>query len=179
MRVGNSAGRAVDKRAGDITSITSMRKRTMLRGRWSIGLAFALLAVALWGSGQAAAEELKIGVIAPLSGPGAGWGLALRGGAELAAEDMNAQGGLEVAGTKYKVVVIAYDDKYQAQGGADAANRLVFLDKVKFIVGPMGSAVGLAAQEFTEPNKVILIGDSFSTKLLSPKKPYTFRTTMT
>ena len=145
------------------------------------GLVFCLFLVLVWGNGQSIAQttELKIGVIAPLSGPGAGWGLALRAGAELAADDVNAQGGLEVAGKKYKIVVIAYDDKYQAQGGADAANRLVFMDKVKFIVGPMGSAVGLAAQEFTEPNKVILIGDSFTTKLLSAKKPYTFRTTMT
>jgi branched-chain amino acid transport system substrate-binding protein len=148
------------------------------RNTW-LGLACGLLAVVLWGSGPAVAEDLKIGVIAPLSGPGAGWGLALRAGAELAAEDVNAKGGLEVAGKKYKVSVIAYDDKYQAQGGADAANRLVFLDKVKYIVGPMGSAPGLAAQEFTEPNKIILIGDSFTTKLLGPKKLYTFRTTMT
>jgi hypothetical protein len=84
----------------------------------------------------------------PFPATGAGWGLALRAGAELASDDTNAKGGLEVAGKKYKISVIPYDDKYQGQAAADAANRLIFMDKVKFIIGPMGSAAGLAAQEF-------------------------------
>jgi branched-chain amino acid transport system substrate-binding protein len=126
-----------------------------------------------------AQEILKLGVIAPLSGTGAGWGLALRAGAELAADDTNAKGGLDVGGIKYKIVVIPYDDKYQGQAAADAANRLIFMDKVKFIIGPMGSAAGLAAQEITEANKVLFVGNSFTTKFLSPKKLYSFRTTMT
>ena len=37
-----------------------------------------------------------------LSGAGAAWGQALLYGAELAADDVNAQGGLEVGGKKYK-----------------------------------------------------------------------------
>ncbi|HYB21588.1 MAG TPA: ABC transporter substrate-binding protein [Thermodesulfobacteriota bacterium] len=139
-----------------------------------------LLVILAGGIGQALGQEaMKLGVIAPLSGSGAGWGLALRAGAELASDDTNAQGGLEVAGKKYKIEVIPYDDKYQGQAGADAANRLIFMDKVKFIIGPMGSAAGLAAQEITEANKVLFVGNSFTTKFLGPKKLYSFRTTMT
>ncbi|MGE5253905.1 MAG: ABC transporter substrate-binding protein, partial [Planctomycetaceae bacterium] len=142
--------------------------------------ALCLLVVFLCGMGQAWAQDvLKLGVIAPLSGTGAGWGLALRAGAELASDDTNAKGGLEVAGKKYKISVIPYDDKYQGQAAADAANRLVFMDKVKFIIGPMGSAAGLAAQEITEANKVLFVGNSFTTKFLGAKKGYSFRTTMT
>jgi branched-chain amino acid transport system substrate-binding protein len=132
-----------------------------------------------YGQGFSADSVMKLGVIAPLSGSGAGWGLALRAGAELASDDTNAKGGLEVAGTKYKIEVIPYDDKYQGQAAADAANRLIFMDKVKFIIGPMGSAAGLAAQEITEANKVLFVGNSFTTKFLSPKTLYSFRTTMT
>jgi len=148
----------------------------------SVKRLICLLLVLGWVAGRPAAqtaEVLKIGVIAPLSGTGAGWGLALRAGAEMAADDVNAQGGLEVAGKKYKITVIPYDDQYKGALAADAANRLIFMDKVKFIVGPMGSAAGLAAQEITEANKVLFVGNSFTTKFLGPQKPYSFRVTMT
>jgi branched-chain amino acid transport system substrate-binding protein len=143
-------------------------------------LGAGLLVILLLGFSQAPAQEsMKLGVIAPLSGTGAGWGLALRAGAELASDDTNAKGGLVVAGKKYKIEVIPYDDKYQGQAAADAANRLIFMDKVKFVIGPMGSAAGLAAQEITEANKVLFVGNSFTTKFLGAKKLYSFRTTMT
>lgn len=152
----------------------------MRRKKWMVW-AVCLSVFLLMGYGQAFSADtaMKLGVIAPLSGSGAGWGLALRAGAELASDDTNAKGGLEVAGTKYKIEVIPYDDKYQGQAAADAANRLIFMDKVKFIIGPMGSAAGLAAQEITEANKVLFVGNSFTTKFLSPKTLYSFRTTMT
>jgi branched-chain amino acid transport system substrate-binding protein len=43
----------------------------------------------------------------------------------------------------------------------------------------MGSAAGLAAQEIIEANKVLFVGNSFTTKFLGPKKLFSFRTTMT
>ncbi|MGA2465300.1 MAG: ABC transporter substrate-binding protein [Thermodesulfobacteriota bacterium] len=145
-----------------------------------MSLFFGVLMIFVMDMGQASAQDvMKLGVIAPLSGTGAGWGLALRAGAELASDDTNAKGGLEVAGKKYKIEVIPYDDKYQGQAAADAANRLIFMDKVKFVIGPMGSAAGLAAQEITEANKVLFVGNSFTTKFLGAKKLYSFRTTMT
>jgi branched-chain amino acid transport system substrate-binding protein len=154
----------------------------MFSMRKSMGLWIFLFCAVWWVAGPTAAqaqEVMKLGVIAPLSGTGAGWGLALRAGAELAADDVNAKGGLDVGGKKYKITVIPYDDHYKGADAADAANRLVFMDKVKFIIGPMGSAAGLAAQEITEANKVLFVGDSFTTKYLGPKKLYSFRVTMT
>lgn len=137
------------------------------------GLMVCLFAVLVLGIGNTSAQEvLKIGVIAPLSGTGAGWGLALRAGAELAADDINAQGGLDVGGKKYKLIVIPYDDQYKGPVAADIANRLVFMDKVRYIIGPMGSAAGLAAQEITEANKVLFVGDSFTPKFLVPRSSF-------
>nr|WP_319016857.1 ABC transporter substrate-binding protein [Diaphorobacter aerolatus] len=87
-----------------------------------------------------AQEELKIGAIVTLSGAGAAWGQAMLYATELAADDVNAKGGLDVGGKKYKVKVVPYDDKYQAGEAVTAANRLVFEDKVKYVIGPVGSA---------------------------------------
>ena len=58
-----------------------------------------------------AQETLKIGAHVTLSGPGAAWGQAMKNAAELAADRVNAAGGLDVGGKKYKVAIVAYDDK--------------------------------------------------------------------
>jgi len=136
------------------------------------------LALALPGAAMAQ-ETLKIGALVTLSGAGAAWGQALLYGAELAAEDVNGKGGLEVGGKKYRVQVIPYDDKYQAAEAVTAANRLISDDKVKYIIGPMGSAPALAVQPLTEREKVIIMTLGFTNKALSPEKPYSFRPNLT
>jgi len=139
-----------------------------------------LAPVALMLPGMLMAQEtLKIGALVTLSGAGAAWGQALLYGAELAADDVNAQGGLEVGGKKYKIEVIPYDDKYQAAEAVTAANRLISDDKVRYLIGPMGSAPALAVQPLTEREKVIIMTLGFTNKALSPNKPYSFRPNLT
>ena len=139
----------------------------------------ALLAALAVPFSVAAQETLKIGALVTISGAGAAWGNGMKNAAELAADEVNAKGGLEVGGKKYKVNVIAYDDKYQANEAVTVANRLVFEDKVKFIIGPVGSAAVLAIQPITEKNKVIVLTLGFTSKALGADKPYTFRPNVT
>src|SRR5690606_39000095 len=113
------------------------------------------------------------------SGAGAAWGQGMQHAAELAADDANAQGGLEVAGKRYKVEVIPYDDKYQANEAVTVANRLVFEDRVKYIIGPVGSAPALAIQPITERNVVIGMILGVTPKALGPDKPHTCRPSVT
>ncbi len=134
---------------------------------------------AVMAQGALAQETLKIGALVTLSGPGAAWGQGMKNAAELAADKVNATGGLEVAGKKYKVEVIPYDDKYQANEAVTVANRLVFEDKVKYIIGPVGSAAVVAIQPITEKNKVIVMTLGFTPKALGPDKLYTFRPNVT
>ena len=149
---------------------------------------FILIAVFLiafqliWGLGfssGAGAKELKIAVITALSGSGANWGRGILHGAELAADDVNATGGLLGGGEKYTITLIPYDDKYTAQGGAAAVHKAVFSDKVKIIIGSISSASVLAMQEVTEKNKILIMADSWAREPISPQKPYTFRPFMT
>jgi branched-chain amino acid transport system substrate-binding protein len=118
---------------------------------------------------------LKLGVLATLSGAGTAWGIAMQGAAELAAEDVNSKGGLEVGGKKYKVEVVAYDDHYKAADALTAFNRLVFDDGIKFVVGPLGSAPALALLPVSTENKVITMTMAFTPKALSPEYKYSFR----
>ncbi len=112
------------------------------------------VAMMLGAAGGATAQEvLKIGGVGPLSGGGTAWGLAAQRGMELAIEDLNAAGGIKVAGTVYKLQLIMYDDQYTGQGGKAAAERLVNQDKVKFIIGPVGSPPALGLDQRDQPGQ--------------------------
>lgn len=137
-------------------------------------LAGAALA-ALVAAPAVAQDTLKIGALVTLSGPGASWGQSMAGAAKLAAEDVNEKGGLKVGDKTYHVEVIEYDDGYKANEAVTAANRLVFEDGVKYIIGTVGSAPILAIQPITEKNGVITMTLAFTSKALDPEKPYTFR----
>jgi branched-chain amino acid transport system substrate-binding protein len=138
-----------------------------------VRIAVAACAIAL--SSQAAADTLKLGVLATMSGAGTAWGVSMQGAAELAADDVNSKGGLQVGGKTYKIEVVVYDDHYKAADALTAVNRLVFDDEIRFVVGPLGSAPSLAVLPVTTENKVITMTMAFTPKALSPDFPYSFR----
>jgi branched-chain amino acid transport system substrate-binding protein len=123
----------------------------------------------------AQAQDIRLGVHTTLSGPASAWGASMLGAAELAAEDVNAKGGLEVAGKKHKVVITSYDDNYKANDAVTAMNRLISDDKIRFVVGPLGSAPALAVLPMTSEAKVITMTMAFTPKALSKDFPYSFR----
>jgi len=143
-----------------------------MRGFLKVALLSSVFAVSSY---SASAQTLKIGVLATISGAGTAWGIAMQGAAELAAEDVNAKGGLEVGGKKYKIEVVTYDDHYKAADALTAFNRLVFDDGIKFVVGPLGSAPALAVLPVSTENKVITMTMAFTPKALSPDYAYSFR----
>ncbi len=145
----------------------------------SIALGTAGIAGLLFGQNVFAQETLKIGALVTLSGPASAWGLAMKNAAELAADKVNAEGGLEVGGKKYKIEIVPYDDKYQANEAMTVSNRLVFEDKVKFVVGPLGSAPAVAILPIMQKNKVITTTMAFTPKALGKDMPYSFRVVAT
>jgi len=142
-----------------------------------LGAVFAAaLMVAGPGSGQAQ-ETLKIGGVGPLSGGGTAWGLAAQRGMEIAIEEINAAGGVKAEGKTYKLQLVMYDDQYTGAGGKAAAERLVNQDKVKFIIGPVGSPPALGVISVTNPAKVIALTNGYAPQILKndTKDPYNFR----
>ncbi len=125
------------------------------------------------------AEELKIGAIATATGPGTQWGRAVLHGAEIAADDVNKAGGLKVKGRNYTIKVISYDDEYTGKGGLSAATRLIFEDKVKFIIGPIGTAPRMAIKDLTEKNRIVSMVGSYSRKALDKDSSFAFRVFVT
>jgi branched-chain amino acid transport system substrate-binding protein len=136
----------------------------------------ALAAALMLGAAAAATAQdiVKIGGIGPLSGGGTAWGLAAQRGMELAIEDLNAAGGVKAAGRAYRLELIMYDDQYTGQGGKAAAERLVNQDKVKFIIGPVGSPPALGVISVTNPAKVIALTDGYAPQILKNDTPDPF-----
>jgi len=95
---------------------------------------------------------------------------------EMEAALVNEKGGLNIQGQRYNIEMIVYDHKYTADGGRAAGERLVFQDKVKFIVNPYGIAPCLAMLEVAEPNKIPFFHGAAGVKLLDPKFKYAVHT---
>src|SRR5271166_6982842 len=89
------------------------------RTRGLAGLALAVFAAA--GLCGAAAAEVRLGIGAPITGPDATFGAQLRMGAEQAAADINAAGG--VLGQKISIEV--GDDAADPKQGVSVANKFV------------------------------------------------------
>ncbi len=140
-------------------------------------LATLALAAALFGGAAVQAEDktLTIGLLGPLSGGAASYGVELMRGAELRVEEINKAGGLKVGADTYRIKLVSYDHKAQAADTATATNKLVFQDKVKYIIGNAVGATCNAAQTITEPNKVMFAFVCWGTNNLAPEKPYSFR----
>lgn len=140
-------------------------------------LAILAFAAALSGGGAIQAEDktLTIGLLGPLSGGAASYGVELMRGAELRVEEINKGGGLKVGADAYRIKLVSYDHKAQAADTATATNKLIFQDKVKYIIGNAVGATCNAAQTITEPNKVMFAFVCWGTNNLAPEKPYSFR----
>src|SRR6187399_1769271 len=125
-----------------------------------------------------ALEELKIGAIGPLSGGGTAWGLAINRGTQMAVDEVNAAGGLKVGDKTYKIQLVMVDDAYTATGGRTAADRLIKLEKIRFIIGPIGSPSVLGALSATDPSKTLVLSNGFAMNILKneSRAAYNFRT---
>ncbi len=117
-------------------------------GRLRTIIALAGLAgIGLGTAGVAAAETVKIGFNAPLTGFAAADGNSARIGAELAVEQANADGGIN--GKRIELVV--YDDQAKPGQAVPIANKLIGRDKVKIAIsGSYSGATRAAAQVFQD-----------------------------
>ena len=107
---------------------------------------------------------LKIGYLADFSGPLAEFGPAIQTGVDLALQHINAAGG--VLGSP--VEVVTGDTSLDAAQGVEEARRLVNVEQVSAIVGPLASGITLAvAESVTGPAGVPTISPSATSPQLS------------
>lgn len=120
----------------------------------------AILALA-GGAVTAAEKTLDIGVSDALTGGAAVYGLPQANAVQMAAEEINAAGGIKVGDDTYMLNVIAYDDKANPTEATNAVRKLIDRDGVKFILGFCCSgATGAVASFIANEDAVMLVGNA-------------------
>lgn len=109
----------------------------------------AASAVALAIGGAAHADEVNIGFTGPLSGGAALYGENTLEGLRMAAEEINAAGGITVDGEEYTINIQALDDKYSPSQAAVNGKRLVQQYNAPVIFTPHSGGT-FALQAFNE-----------------------------
>ncbi len=106
--------------------------------------ALATLAVALPAAAQ---QTIKIGAVAPKTGPLAGGAAVTQWPSiKMWVTQVNARGGLKMKdGSKRTIELIEYDDRTNPGETIKAVERLATTDKADFIIAPYGTGLNLAA----------------------------------
>lgn len=134
------------------------------------GVAAAILSTIV--SGNAFAQTIKIGVNEPLTGSFAASGTYVVNGAKIAADEINAKGGL--LGKKVELVI--EDNKSNPTEAAAVAEKLITEDKVPVMMGAWGSSLTLAVMPKLMQYKVpMVVETSSSSKITTSGNPYIFR----
>jgi branched-chain amino acid transport system substrate-binding protein len=114
---------------------------------------------------------VKIGFIGPLSGDAAVMGEPIKNSIDLAANEINKNGGINGR----QIQMLYEDGKCDPKEAVTAAKKLVDLDKVKYIIGGTCSAETLSIIPITSQAKVVVISPSASAPKLSGISEYFLR----
>jgi len=111
-----------------------------------------------WGS-----DVIKIGVIGPMNFT---QGTGHWNGSVLAAEELNAAGGIQVGSKKMKVELVKSDSNefLSITDATNAMERLITYDKADFVVGGFRTEAVLAMQDIAMDYKKIFLGCGAATK---------------
>ena len=123
---------------------------------------------------EKAAGEIKIGVVATLSGDGADYGVSIKRGLETARDRINGAGGID--GRKISLVIEdSHGDKNEA---INAVQKLINKDRVLAIIGPTNSGEMFAAGPVADKAGVVIMGTSNTARGIGEIGPYVFRNSL-
>ncbi len=114
-------------------------------------------------------EKIKIGVIMPQTGFLANPGKNVIKGIELYINEFNKEN------PNHQVELIIEDSKSEPKTGVNALNKLISIDKVKIVIGDLGSPIFLAMAPIAEKNKVVMISPGASNPKVRDAGDYIFR----
>lgn len=123
----------------------------------------------------AAPATIKIGVNAPLTGDIPKVGEGTKYAAEMWLEDINAAGGIEVGGKKYKVELVIEDNESKAESAVAANTKMITQDEVLIIVGPQASKQAVPAGEVANNYETPMISPWSTNPNTTKDRPWVFR----
>ena len=142
-------------------------RRKFLGSSAASGATLAAIGAGLPRVSFAAGDTIKIGFLAPLTGPVAAWGKPGLDGCLIWADWVNAKGGVEIGGKSHKIEFVGYDNEYDAAKARTGATKLIKEDGVKFVM-MLGGDTWPGVQKIAEREGML-----FSTLLPSDLSPDT------
>ena len=148
-------------------------KRTLI----ALGLTASMLAAAACQSaptgpgGSAGGDKVKIGVFMSLTGDTANFGISSTNGIRMAADEVNAAGGI---GGK-QIELLVQDDRSDAQEAATIVTKFVTQDGVHGILGEVASSRSIAAAPIAQNAKVPMLTPSSTNPEVTKAGDYIFR----
>ena len=140
-------------------------------------LALLALVIVVFAAGAAfAAEPIKIGYLAALTGDYAQYGITEVNMAKLGVGDINAKGGI----LGRQIELIPYDTKTRNEDAVNAVRRMIESDKVCAIVGANSSGINIATAPIVAKGKTPQISTVGTNPLVTVDnkgkvRPYSFR----
>ncbi len=117
-------------------------------------------------------EPFVIGVMDSVTGPGESYGTVIVQAKQLAADEINAAGGIN--GREIRLIV--EDSKCGAKDAITAYNKLTDVDGVKIILGTSCSGAMLGAAPLAEADGVVMLSASATAPDIADAGDYIFRT---
>ncbi len=130
-----------------------------------------LLALALSATTLPAAESIKLGEYASLTGKEAGFGQTSHQGVKLAVEEINAAGG--VLGRPLELVV--EDNQTKPGESATVVKKLISRDKVVALIGEVSSGRSLEAAPIAQQAKIPMVAPAATNPKVTQTGNYIFR----
>lgn len=122
-----------------------------------------------------AAQDVKIGVAEALSGGAAQYGAAIRNGFQLAADEINAAGGINGS----KIALVIEDEQGKKEEAINVFKKLIFQDKVAMVFGPTLSNSAQAADPIAQGAKTVVFGTSNTADGITSIGDHVFRNSVT
>ena len=144
----------------------------------SVTLHTRALITALAAAGMvmsAAAADIKIGAAEALSGPAGQYGQSIKNGFQLAADEINAAGGVK----GNKIALQFEDEAGKKEQAIDVFKKLIFQDKVLMVFGPTLSNSAQAADPIAQAAKTVVFGTSNTADGITSIGDYVFRNSVT
>ena len=103
------------------------------------------------------AKEIRIGEIFPLTGGAATFGKSSKEGMQMAVDDFNAKGGIDIEGQKLLIKAIYDDTAGQPEQAVNVARKQIDLDRIVAIVGAVMSKNSRAIAPICQSKQIPMI----------------------
>ncbi len=107
-----------------------------------------LIVIALLVFGNKDNQKIRIGLVGPFTGNSAAFGEFMQKGLDLATNELSPE-------QKLHVEIIKEDDSCSGKNAVSVVQKLIQVDHVKYIIGPLCNESSLATEKLFEDSKVI------------------------